>query len=276
MANELFQLMDKTNVSLLANQLIAKSNIRIGQRIVTEVTENSTNKQLASARNLYKLVSALQAKDAEITGRLNANNDKLNNDDESITRFTEEQVTQDGKLSDIESGLTDITEVVNSLTHLNLQTVTGTIDTITEPAYDVLYLQRDSEEDKTWNMYIYTDNLGWINIGDTEIDLSHIWSKDEVEEMREALNVHETEPISDDDLTAIVEEAFTGNVIDYRMEPVGEPEIPASVEYGTKLSDIEIKGTMMYDDVEVPGTFSFTTTDEEFAAMMEAEEDEPV
>ena len=68
-----------------------------------------------------------------------------------------------------------------------------------------------------------------------------------------------------------INKAFENNPVDYRAEPVGEPEIPESIEYGTKLSEVEIKGTMTYGNEEVPGEFSFTTTDEEFDAMIEAD-----
>lgn len=73
--------------------------------------------------------------------------------------------------------------------NLSTQTVIGDIDIavpLEDRSTDVIYLQKDSESDPSWNMYIWVadptlhpDPDGkWVCIGDTEIDLSNYWSKD--------------------------------------------------------------------------------------------------
>ena len=268
---EKFQFMDKKSISLLVNELINKSNIRLNERIVKELNANSSNKQALSAKALYKLLSGLNEVDGDITSRLDDILATLEDNAESIRTINEEQVVQDGKLADIETNMQNAENLIGTFKHLTIETVTGSLDSITEPNNTVLYFQRDNEDDTTWMLYIHNDELGWINIGDTELDLSHIWSKDDIEEMKEALNLHDVEPISDVDINDIIETVFEENKFDPRMEPVGVPEVTESVVYGSSLDDVEIKGTMMYEGVEVPGTFVFVTTKEEFNSMMKEE-----
>lgn len=64
--------------------------------------------------------------------------------------------------------------------NMKYQTVTGSIDTITEPAATTIYLQRDDEADQTWVMYLPIDGE-WVSIGDTSIDLVNYWSKSEAD-----------------------------------------------------------------------------------------------
>lgn len=91
-----------------------------------------------------------------------------------------------------------VLKAINTARHTSIKTVTGDINVIVpleERSTDVLYLQRDSEEDKTWMMYIWDANPDlhpdpngkWINVGDTEIDLSGYWSKSD-EDMIELAN----------------------------------------------------------------------------------------
>lgn len=80
---------------------------------------------------------------------------------------------------------------INRMSHIKFKTHTGSIDDITETNPSYIYLQRDNKTDKTWMMYIYDEELGWINIGDTEVDLSNYWSKDveDVEALKLSLGI---------------------------------------------------------------------------------------
>jgi len=82
---------------------------------------------------------------------------------------------------------------INSMSHIKFKTHTGLIDEVTEPNSSYIYLQRDNEADQLWMMYVYDADLGWINIGDTEVDLSNYWSKDptDVEALKLALGLPE-------------------------------------------------------------------------------------
>ena len=85
-----------------------------------------------------------------------------------------------------------VLRAINAARHTTIQTVTGDINEqvpLEQRSTDVLYLQRDTVEDTTWMMYIWNANPElhpdpdgeWINIGDTEIDLSGYWSKSEAD-----------------------------------------------------------------------------------------------
>lgn len=63
---------------------------------------------------------------------------------------------------------------------MSCTTVVGSMDTITEPNSQIIYLQKDDESDPTWSMYLWVDNE-WVVIGDTSIDLVNYWSKSEAD-----------------------------------------------------------------------------------------------
>lgn len=111
------------------------------------------------------------------------------------TRINERIVTTLDENSDDEhvaSAATVYKAIVNSK-HMSIKFITGNIDElvpIEERDPTVLYFQRDDEEDKTWMIYIWdVDNTRWVYVGDTEIDLSNYWSKDENEELKKVLGV---------------------------------------------------------------------------------------
>lgn len=82
-----------------------------------------------------------------------------------------------------------VLKAIASAHNLKIQVVVGDIDQVVpleERSTNVLYLQKDDEQDPSWNMFIWDANPDlqpdpngkWICIGDTEIDLSNYWSKD--------------------------------------------------------------------------------------------------
>lgn len=80
---------------------------------------------------------------------------------------------------------------INKMSHIKFKTHIGNINDVADPNGSYIYLQRDDETDNTWMMYVYDADLGWINIGDTEVDLSNYWSKDtaDVEALKLALGI---------------------------------------------------------------------------------------
>ena len=81
--------------------------------------------------------------------------------------------------------------VFNALKTLNTtsfstETVVGSIDSVASPDSSTMYFQKDSEEDTTWTMYIRVGE-DWVSIGTTEVDLSNVWTKDDVAAMRDAI-----------------------------------------------------------------------------------------
>lgn len=80
---------------------------------------------------------------------------------------------------------------INKMSHIKFKTHTGDISDITEPNASYIYLQRDNETDTSWMMYVYDSTEGWINIGDTQVNLSNYWSKseDDIEALKLALGI---------------------------------------------------------------------------------------
>lgn len=71
---------------------------------------------------------------------------------------------------------------------MSCQTVTGSMDSVTDPNSRIIYLQKDDETDQTWTMYLWVDDA-WVSIGDTSIDLVNYWSKSDADiaELREKI-----------------------------------------------------------------------------------------
>lgn len=78
----------------------------------------------------------------------------------------------------------ELRTAVMGMNHWDIVPVTGALpETLAEKT---IYLQRDSEDDTTWEMNILTSQ-GVANIGRTEIDLSNYWSKDNIDGITNAL-----------------------------------------------------------------------------------------
>ena len=270
MAIDKFQFLDEGMLTVLATQLFTKSNIRISERIVTTIDENSSSKVVPSSKALYNLLSTINSDNTDLSGRVDEHEVQIGNHGDSLTALQTSQDQQDEKLTNLETDLGTLTGKVGNFMHLTIETVTGAIETVADPSDAVLYFQRDDESDTTWMLYLH-QNGQWINIGDTEVDLSVIWSKDETDDLRETLGVHEAEPLSDDILANIVDSADSENTVELRATPTGEPTVAREIEVGTPLSAHPISGSMKYGNVDVPGTFTWLTTDEEYDAMVNAE-----
>lgn len=109
---------------------------------------------------------------------------------------------------------------------------TGTITDIDNPLSDTIYLQRDSELDKSWTMYVYDESIGWINIGDTNIDLSDYWSKsdEDVAELKSRLGIDDK--ISNSQMIKIDKESLYKLIadIDSKIKP-DAPVYTLTIEY---------------------------------------------
>ena len=256
MAIETLTFMNEAKIELFAKQILSNANIRISERIVTEVTETSSDKQTASAKVVYALIKALQDADLAASNRVDANRATIESNAAAITSINEGQVTQDNKLTDIETGISELSEVVAGLTHLTIDVVTGDISTVTDPQTDVLYLQRDDETDKTWMLYIYRapavegEAGTWINVGDTEVDLSNYWSKDDTEAMREVLAMHNVEAVSEDAIASAIEKAFESTTVDL-----------SNIEYTDFIITADNRHMIGYTDetteLNIPKTFTY-------------------
>ena len=107
----------------------------------------------------------------------------------------------------VADAIKELSNKVDGLTHLHIETVVGEITSVADPDTAALYFQKDNEDDPTWVMYIYKD-AQWIGIGDTSVDLANYWKKTDIEEMKTALGIVEYEAISNEAITAAVEAAF--------------------------------------------------------------------
>lgn len=109
---------------------------------------------------------------------------------------------------------------------------TGIITDIATPLVDTIYLQRDDESDKSWTMYVYDESIGWINIGDTNIDLSDYWSKsdEDVAELKTRLGIDDK--VSNDQMIKIDKESLYKLIadIDSKISP-DAPVYTLTVEY---------------------------------------------
>lgn len=89
---------------------------------------------------------------------------------------------------------------INKMSHIKFKTHTGSIDDLIDPNPSYIYLQRDDDTDTTWMMYLYDAEHGWINIGDTEVNLSNYWSKsaEDIEALKLALGISDNNATIED------------------------------------------------------------------------------
>lgn len=114
-------------------------------------------------------------------------------------------------------------KAIQNIGHASMKTVVGELPV--DPDEDIIYLHKDSESDPTWDMNVWIDGA-WVVIGNTSVDLSGYYSKDDVETLKTdlgldgywaktdvdalktAIGYQELTPITDDMITAAVDAAF--------------------------------------------------------------------
>lgn len=212
MAVEQLTFLDEAGMLKLSEALLTKVNLRVSERIVQEVNDQSDANHVASASLLNTLLKARDELIAANKTAADANKTAIDGVKTDVTDLTTKVGDNKTAIDGVKTDLAALDTKIGGLTHLTMEAVTGLITTVTDPKTDVLYLQRDDENDTTWMLYIYTvngENHEWIAIGDTEIDLSGYWKKTDVDEMKEALGVPQMTPITEAKITAAVETAFT-------------------------------------------------------------------
>lgn len=78
-------------------------------------------------------------------------------------------------------------DMISGLTHIKIETYVGPLADMPKNA-SVIYLQKDSDDDPTWEMYVTVADTH-VSIGPCTVDLSNCWKKDEVEAMKTALGL---------------------------------------------------------------------------------------
>lgn len=208
MALEKFTFLDEVGIQKLSEALLTKVNSRVAERIVQEISDASDANHVASAALLNSL---LKTRDALISGNTTAAATNKTSIDGVVSDIADLETKVDTNTTDITSASNDIKaldEKVDAFTHLTIDVVTGKIDTVTDPQTDILYFQRDDESDTTWMLYIYREDDTWIQIGDTGVDLSGYWPKDDNDKLKETIGVPEGTPLTEAKILAAVDKAF--------------------------------------------------------------------
>lgn len=208
MALEKFTFLDEVGIQKLAEALLSKINSRVAERIVQEISDASDANHVASAALLNSL---LKARDTLITGNTTAAGTNKTAIDAVVADVAELKTKVDTNTTNIEtasSNIASLDEKVDAFTHLTIDVVTGSIDDITDPQTDILYFQRDDEQDTTWMLYIYREDGTWVQIGDTGVDLSGYWSKDDNDKLKETIGVPEATPLAEAKILAAINAAF--------------------------------------------------------------------
>lgn len=112
---------------------------------------------------------------------------------------------------------------IKNIGHATMKKVVGELPS--DPETNVIYLQKDSDEDPTWEMNVWIDG-SWVSLGDTTVDLTNYyshddveklkedldladyWKKTDIEDMKTALGIEEMIPVTEEQITAAVDAAF--------------------------------------------------------------------
>lgn len=239
MALEKFTFLDEVGIQKLSEALLTKVNSRVAERIVQEISDASDANHVASAALLNSL---LKTRDALISGNTTAAATNKTSIDGVVSDIADLETKVDTNTTDIATASDNIKaldEKVDAFTHLTIDIVTGLIDTVADPKTDILYFQRDDESDTTWMLYIYREDGTWVQIGDTGVDLSNYWSKDDTTDIKESLSVPEMTPLAEDKILAAIDAAFKNtNTLAPKLYwvntslPVGDPPTFEAVDFG--------------------------------------------
>ena len=112
---------------------------------------------------------------------------------------------------------------IKNIGHATMKKIIGELPS--DPETNVIYLQKDTEEDPTWEMNVWIDG-GWVSLGDTTVDLTNYYSHDDVEKLKEdlgladywkktdidamktALGIEEMVPVTEEQIATAVDAAF--------------------------------------------------------------------
>lgn len=174
----------ENQVQAMVTMIFQYVNTRIAERIVQSATAGDT-KHVVSADAVKKAIDDVQAvANAAIqsnTDKIGELTDKVGDGTEAAKSYTDTQIAT-------------LREAMMGMNHWDIVAVTGELPT--DPAANTIYLQRDDENDLTWEMNIVAvaedGTKSWITIGDTSIDLANYWPKDSMDEMVTAMFTNET------------------------------------------------------------------------------------
>lgn len=112
-------------------------------------------------------------------------NDQIN----ARIKQTTEGATTDSVVSAkvVADEIKSLQDTISGLTHIKIDTYVGELEDMPKDS-SVIYLQKDDEDDPTWEMYV-TVGEEHLSIGPCTVDLTNCWKKDEVEEMKTALGL---------------------------------------------------------------------------------------
>lgn len=106
--------------------------------------------------------------------------------DTKLTNRTVDVINEESDSSHVPSALAVFNALKAVSPTMSSVTVMGPITSVENPSSTTIYLQKDDENDDTWEMYLYVDE-SWVSIGSTNIDLTNYWSRADIEEMRNVL-----------------------------------------------------------------------------------------
>lgn len=238
MALEKFTFLDEVGIQKLSEALLTKVNSRVAERIVQEISDASDANHVASAALLNSL---LKTRDALISGNTTAAATNKTSIDSVVSDIADLETKVDTNTTDIATASDSIKaldEKVDAFTHLTIDVVTGKIDTVADPQTDILYFQRDDESDTTWMLYIYREDGTWIQIGDTGVDLSGYWPKDDNDKLKETIGVPEGTPLTEAKILAAIDKAFENTNALAPVDP--------NLQYLSIMADGTVKPTNKY------------------------------
>lgn len=200
--------LDEVGIQKLSEAILKKTNSRIADRIVQELNDASDADHVVSAALLNTLLKASDALIDANTTAIATNKTDVDNASADVESLKTKVTDNTTNVTAAVDGITALDEKIAGLTHLTIDMVVGPISGVTDPKSDVLYLQKDDEADTTWMLYIYREDNTWAQIGDTGVDLSDYWSKDDNAAIKEAVGVPEVTPLAEAKILAAINAAF--------------------------------------------------------------------
>lgn len=264
MALEKLTFLDEVGTQKLSEAILNKTNARISDRIVQELNDASDANHVVSAALLNTLLKARDTAIGDNTAAIATNKTDIGKIDADIDSMTTKVGENTTNVAAVASGITALDEKIAGLTHLTIDTVIGAIADVADPKSDVLYLQKDNEADTTWMLYIYREDGTWAQIGDTGVDLSDYWSKDDNDAIKDAVGVPEVTPLPEAKILAAIDAAFDNTDVLTPKDPnlqyltitdAGAVSANATLRAMTKDTPVDLVIPSEIDGIKVSGIY---------------------
>ena len=251
-----------TNDKQITSVILVKNIMEVLQSNDNQIEQDIDDINDVIIKNIHENFDSIKLKIDNIESNITANNDRIDNVSNSVntdsndislinTKIDESNIaSNDTKLliDDVNKKINSLLSAIEDMEHLGINLIIGDINDIPDPKENVLYFQKDNNEDPTWLLYVFSKNVqgNWIKIGSIDdIDFSVYWSKDEIQELYESLDIKDNvEVIPKNQLLELVNVNFENFIDDIvKVTVYRDPKLESIIDISSPYEINALKDT---------------------------------